>query len=142
MKANRLYGAYAAAFLATAFAQITVADKSPADPRGLWRAQDGAIVRVASCGGAMCGTMVSQAPGKSNTDVDNPDPDKRQRSVVGVEVIISMTPNGPNKWSGRLYNLAGGQTVDGSIVEVDDRTIRVEGCAGPLCGSQIMTRIR
>ena len=142
MKANRLYSTYAAAFLATAAAQIIVADKSLADPRGLWRTQDGATVRVASCGGAMCGTMVSPAPGKSNTDVDNPDPDMRQRSVVGVEVMISMTPNGPNKWSGRLYNLAGGQTVDGSIVEVDDRTIRVEGCAGPLCGSQIMTRIR
>jgi len=140
MKANR--GAYAAAFLATALAQIIVADTSLADPRGLWRTQDGATVRVASCGGAICGTMVSPAPGKSNTDVDNPDPDKRQRSVVGVEVMISMTPNGPNKWSGRLYSLAGGQTVNGSIVEVDDRTIRVEGCAGPRCGSQFMSRIR
>jgi len=140
MKANK--GAYAAAFLATAFAQIIVADKSLADPRGLWRTQDGATVRVASCGGALCGTMASPAPGKSNTDVDNPDPGKRQRSVVGVEVMISMAPNGPNKWSGRLYSLAGGQTVNGSIVEVDDRTIRVEGCAGPLCGSQFMTRIR
>jgi len=140
MKANR--GAYAAAFLATALAQIIVADTSLADPRGLWRTQDGATVRVASCGGAICGTMVSPAPGKSNTDVDNPDPDKRQRSVVGVEVMISMTPNGPIKWSGRLYSLAGGQTVNGSIVEVDDRTIRVEGCAGPFCGSEMMTRIR
>src|SRR5215813_3649335 len=116
MKANR--GAYAVAFVATAFAQIIVADKSLADPRGLWRTQDGATVRVASCGGAVCGTMVSPAPGKSNTDVDNPDPDKRQRSVVGVEVMISMKQNGPNKWSGRLYRQAGEQTINGSIVEV------------------------
>ena len=128
---------------------VAAACPAHADPRGLWLAQDGAKVRVASCGKALCGRIaVAKSPtdpdtGKPWTDKNNPDPRLRNRPVVGVEVFIAMMPDGPGKWSGRLYNTNGGQTVPGHLMEVDRKTIRVEGCAAPtLCGGQNLHRIR
>jgi uncharacterized protein (DUF2147 family) len=120
-----------------------------ADPRGLWLAQDGAKVRVSSCGKALCGRIaVTKSPtdpetGKPWTDKNNPDPRLRGRSLVGVEVFIAMKPDGPRKWSGHLYGTDGGQSVVGHLYELGSKTIRVEGCAAPnVCGGQNLTRIR
>lgn len=118
-----------------------------ADPRGLWLAQDGAKVRISSCGRALCGRIaVAKSPidpdtGRPWTDKENPDPRLRNRPIVGVEVFISMIPDGPGKWTGQLYNTNGGQSVPGHIMELGPKTIRVEGCAGTLCGGQNMTRV-
>jgi uncharacterized protein (DUF2147 family) len=132
---------------AVALCALVCAGSAHADPRGLWLAQDGAKVRVSSCGKALCGRIaVPKSPtnpdtGMPWTDKDNPDPRLRNRPLVGVEVFISMMPDGPGKWTGRLYNVNGGQTVPGHIIELGPKTIKVEGCAGTLCGSQNMTRI-
>jgi uncharacterized protein (DUF2147 family) len=118
-----------------------------ADPRGLWLAQDGAKVRVASCGKALCGKIAvakseyNPDTGRPWTDKDNPDSALRERPVVGIEVFISMMPDGPGKWSGQLYNINGGQTVPGHLYEIDAKTLKVEGCAGAMCGSQNLTRL-
>jgi uncharacterized protein (DUF2147 family) len=106
-------------------------------------------VRVTSCGKALCGRIAAAKSardpdtGKPWTDKNNPDPRLRDRLVVGVEVFIAMMPDGPGKWTGHLYNTNGGQTVPGHLMEVDGKTIRVEGCAAPtLCGGQNLRRIR
>jgi uncharacterized protein (DUF2147 family) len=134
---------------AALFALVAAVYPANADPRGLWLAQDGAKVRVASCGKALCGRIavaksaVDPDTGKPWTDKNNPDPHLRSRPVVGVEVFIAMMPDGAGKWSGRLYNTNGGQTVPGHLMEVDRKTIRVEGCAAPtLCGGQNLRRLR
>jgi uncharacterized protein (DUF2147 family) len=133
---------------AVAVSALVFAGTAHADPRGVWLARDGAWVRVSSCGKGICGTLaktkspVDPDTGKPWTDKNNPDPARRDRPLVGVEVFMSMMPDGPGKWSGHLYNTDGGQTVPGHILEVDHKTIRVEGCAGTLCGGQNMTRIR
>lgn len=117
-----------------------------ADPRGLWLAQDGAKVQVSPCGAALCGTLVSTEPptdsatGRPRTDKNNPDQARRNRPLVGVVVLISMTPDGPRKWAGHLYNVDSGETLPGHLLEIDDRTIRIEGCS-ILCGGQNMSRI-
>ncbi len=142
MRVQALYSAFAVAL--SAFVGAATAH---ADPRGLWLAQDGAKVRVASCGKAICGKIaVAKSPynpdtGQPWTDKDNPDPALRDRPVVGIVVFISMMPDGPGKWSGELYNINGGQTVPGHIYDIDAKTLKVEGCAGTLCGSQNLTRL-
>jgi uncharacterized protein (DUF2147 family) len=121
-----------------------------ADPKGLWLAKDGAHLLIGSCGKkALCGTLASTNPpldpdtGQPFTDKLNPDPAKRGRPLVGVQILIAMTANGPGKWSGYLYNTDDGHTYDGNLIEVDAKTIRVEGCAAPgVCGGQNMTRIK
>lgn len=120
-----------------------------ADPRGVWLAQDGAHVKVSSCGKALCGTLVrtkspfDPATGKPWTDKNNLDAAKRDRPLLGVEVFISMMPDGPGKWSGKLYDTNGGQFVSGHLIEINAKTIRIEGCAAAtLCGGQNMKRLQ
>ena len=122
-----------------------------ADPRGLWLADDGAKVRVAPCGKALCGKIaVAKSPtnpdtGQPWTDMNNLDSQLRSRPLVGVEVFISMMPDGPGKWSGELYDTGGGRNLPGHLIEIDAKTLRVEGCAGPNggapCGGKNLTRL-
>jgi uncharacterized protein (DUF2147 family) len=144
MKLHSLYIACLVAF----FAEITMGSVL-AEPRGLWLAKDGANVLVSPCGNGLCGTIVKAASqldpatGRAWTDKNNPDPNKRDRPLVGVQVISSMMPNGPGKWSGRLYNADDGKIYSGNLIEVDAKTIRVEGCgAFDICDGENLSRIK
>ncbi|MGC1358188.1 MAG: DUF2147 domain-containing protein [Xanthobacteraceae bacterium] len=118
-----------------------------ADPRGLWLAEDGAKVRVASCGGYICATIaepksrIDPETGRPWTDKNNSDPALRNRPLVGVAVLRSLQPSGPGKWSGTLYNIENGNTYEGQLLEVGPRTIRIEGCAIGICGGRNLSRI-
>ena len=119
-----------------------------ADPRGLWLAQDGAKVRVGSCGGTLCATIaepkarVDPATGQPWTDKNNPDPALRRRPLVGLPVLWSLQPTSQGKWSGTLYNVENGNTYEGHLLDVGPRTIRIEGCAIGICGGQDLSRIQ
>jgi uncharacterized protein (DUF2147 family) len=144
---NGLLSLLSGVFAATAMLRATTAVAS-ADPIGLWKAGDGAHVSISRCGGALCGVLVSvpsatdPETGRPWKDKNNINPNLRNRPLRGVQVMIAMRPSGAGKWSGRLYNTDDGKTYSGSITEVDARTIRVEGCAGALCGGETMTRIK
>jgi uncharacterized protein (DUF2147 family) len=119
-----------------------------ADPRGLWLAQDGAKVRVGSCGGTLCATIaeaksrIDPGTGQPSTDKNNPDPALRRRPLVGLPVLWALQPIGPGKWSGTLYNVENGNTYEGHLLDVGPRTIRIEGCAIGICGGQDLSRIQ
>ena len=133
---------------AVALIAVISAGTALADPKGVWLAQDGARVRVGPCGGALCATIatpksaVDPETGRPWTDKNNPDPALRNRPLVGVAVLSSLVPEGPGRWSGRLYNIDNGQSYSGRLLEIDPRTIRVEGCAIGICGGQNMVRIK
>jgi uncharacterized protein (DUF2147 family) len=143
MKSHGLWGASAVAFCVLVWAGTAFAD-----PKGLWLAQDGAHVRVGPCGGVLCATIASpKSPvdpetGRPWTDKNNPDPAQRNPPLVGVAVLYSLRPDGPGRWSGRLYNIDNGNSYSGRLLELDARTIRVEGCAIGICGGQNMSRIK
>ena len=119
-----------------------------ADPRGLWLAQDGAKVRVGTCGGLLCAAIaepksrIDPDTGQPWTDKNNSDPALRRRPLVGVVVLWSLQPSGPGKWSGRLYNVENGNTYEGRLLDVGPRTIRIEGCMIGICGGQNLSRIQ
>ena len=119
-----------------------------ADPRGLWLAQDGAKVRVGSCGGTLCATIaeaksrIDPATGQPWTDKNNPDSALRRRPLVGLPVLWSLQPTSQGKWSGTLYNVENGNTYEGHLLDVGPRTIRIEGCAIGICGGQDLSRIQ
>ena len=119
-----------------------------ADPKGLWLAQDGVKVRVGPCGQALCAKVaaprspVDPETGGPWTDKNNPDRSKRGQPLMGVTVLYSMMPDGPGKWSGWLYNTEDGKTYPGHLLDVDARTIRVEGCALGICGGRNLTRLQ
>ena len=47
-----------------------------------------------------------------------------------------MRPSGPRKWSGQLYDPDSGRTFSGNLIEIDQNTIRIEGCALFICGGE------
>ena len=118
-----------------------------ADPAGVWLEKDGGTIRSRPCGAAMCATIASVNPpldpvtGKPRTDKNNLDASKRNRPLVGLPVLLSMMPNGPRKWSGRLYDADRGQIFSGHLVEIDANSIRIEGCAMGICGGETLSRV-
>jgi uncharacterized protein (DUF2147 family) len=144
------------AFLGTAIAALlaaTCAVTAPiaSDPAGNWTTKGGqAQVRIAKCGDDICGTIVSlkdpidPATGKPQTDTENEDTTKRNRPVIGIQVLIAMKPVGPNRWSGHVYGPEEGKTVIGNLTLKDANTLSVEGCllGGLLCRSETWTRAR
>lgn len=125
-------------------AMMFAATAAVADPAGEWRVADGtATIRIRKCGVAYCGTIAStiSAAGK---DEKNPDPSKRNRSVIGIEALINMKPNGENSWAGTTYNAEDGQYYQAKISMQGEQSLKIEGCApgGAACGSETWTRVR
>lgn len=128
---------------------ILFAGAAHASPVGLWRAKDGAQIRITPCGkGHLCGFLaatskrVDPATGKPPVDRNNPDPAKRNRPLAGIEILIGMAPSAAGVWSGQLYNDDDGRIYDGKLKELGPHEIRIEGCAGALCGGQELTRLK
>ena len=119
------------------------------DPTGIWLTQAGdARVRVARCGSAICGTVIGlrdkldPQTGKPAIDDKNPDPAKRNRSMIGLSIFIDMRQAGPNKWSGQIYNSDDGKTYASNVSLAGSDSLKVEGCVGAFCGSETWTRSR
>jgi uncharacterized protein (DUF2147 family) len=138
------------ATFAAALLGATLGSALAADPLGNWLTEDGkATVRVANCGGALCGTIVALKEandpdtGKPKTDKNNADASLRSRPMIGVQIVLQMKPSGTaNKWSGQVYNAEDGKTYSGSLTLQDANTIRLEGCilGGLVCKSSKWTR--
>jgi uncharacterized protein (DUF2147 family) len=115
-------------------------------PVGTWLAKDGAKLRISPCGRDLCGFIAQSrndpATGRPMTDKNNVDPAKRNRPLVGVQTLISMQPNGPAKWSGQLYNDGDGRIYPGNLIELDQSSIRIEGCSLGVCGGEALTRLK
>jgi len=119
-----------------------------ADPAGLWRSSDGGTTRIATCGAALCGYVASINPpvdpatGRPRTDKNNLDASKRDRPLVGIPVLIGMQPDGSGRWTGQLYDIGRGQVFTGHLTEINQTTLRVEGCFLGICGGENMTRVK
>ncbi len=113
-------------------------------PEGTWLSGDGGTkVHIAKCGGKLCGTVVwlenpvDPSTGKPKTDKHNPNEAKRTRPLLGLQVVQGLTANGPNKWSGQIYNADDGKTYQAHMVVPDANTAQVQGCVlGILCKTQ------
>jgi uncharacterized protein (DUF2147 family) len=118
---------------------------------GNWLTENGrSRVRIADCGGALCGTIVwlkepnDPETGKPKTDKNNADAGKRGRPLVGVPIVLGMKPSGTDKWTGQVYNAEDGKTYSGTITAQGPNALKLEGCAlgGLICKGQTRTRVR
>jgi uncharacterized protein (DUF2147 family) len=146
MKLAKLLALFAIGMLAVATLHPALA----ADPNGTWLTEPGTSrVRIADCGGALCGTIVwlkepnDPATQKPRLDKSNADAAKRSRPLMGVPIVIGMKPSGAEKWSGQVYNAEDGKTYSGSITMLGAGTLKLEGCAlgGLVCKAQTWTRV-
>lgn len=91
---------------------------------GTWLRDSGASkVRLAKCGGAVCGTISwlkdSSGPAK-----------------LGQRIFYDMKPSGAGKWSGSAFNPEDGKTYSGTMSLSGD-TLTTAGCVmgGLICRS-------
>jgi len=115
-----------------------------ADPTGDWRVADGtATVRIKHCGAALCGYIASTST-PAGRDDHNPDPSKRSRSVMGIEVLINLQKEGENVWSGTTYNAEDGQIYTAKISLANEQALQIQGCVpgGGVCGSEVWARVK
>lgn len=115
-----------------------------AEATGEWRDEEGkATIRIVDCGSALWGVIASEKePG--HLDTNNPDAAKRNRTTLGMPILINMIKSKDEKdtWEGKIYDPIRGKFFDSSIVAKGPTQLRVEGClAMVLCGGQTWTRV-
>lgn len=128
-----------------ALAPLSAAAAAPS-VSGLWRTDDGsAVVEIAPCGEQMCGRItrvLASGPNVPRTDVNNPDRSRRNRPLVGLQ-ILSGFKSSANAWKdGRAYDPKSGNSYDASLRLNADGTLRVTGCVLIVCQSVRWTRAR
>jgi uncharacterized protein (DUF2147 family) len=106
-------------------------------------------VHIGQCGAALCGKIAwlqhpnDQETGELKKDRNNPDPEKRSRPLVGVEMLIGMKPShSSDQWLGQIYLPGSGKTYDASFTLDGADGLKIEGCAlgGILCHTERWTR--
>src|SRR5262249_34464011 len=90
------------------------------DPKGDWLVNDGtAVIHIAPCpetppataaataAAPLCATIAwtKSPPG---LDENNPDPKKRERSIMGMAILIAMKPDRDGRFEGEIYNAENG----------------------------------
>ena len=113
-----------------------------AEPIGEWLVANGdARIKIEPCANALWGVIAwTREPG---IDINNPDPAKRERPMVGVPILRAMKPVSPNKWEGEVYNAQNGKMYSANISLVSDDVLKIQGCVlgGIFCGGENWTRV-
>ena len=112
-----------------------------ASPEGLWLVEDQTgRIRIEKCGNEMWGFLAWQKIAKN--DVNNPNPAARNRSLLGIPLLISMKPAGQDRWEGNVYNPRDGKTYSSKMAMLPSGLLEIKGCVmGFLCGGENWTRL-
>jgi uncharacterized protein (DUF2147 family) len=89
------------------------AEEEPSDsPIGDWQTEGKGTVRIAKCGNALCGFVLSPSSNEK-----------------GEAILINMKPKAERQWTGGVYSQDSGETYYGTISMKEINTLRVEACA-------------
>ncbi len=129
----------------------TVARAADLEPVGTWLVEDGrAKIRTEKCGDGnadVCGYVVwlkepLTEKGVPKTDIKNPDPAKRNRPSLGLELIEGFKADDDGVFKGQIYNAENGKMYDASLSRESDTELKIKGCMLKfLCGSQTWTKV-
>ena len=132
-------------------AVFSITGAKAAEPIGTWLT-DGQLahVRIAKCAAALCGRIVGlrvpidAATGRPLTDTANPNAAKRNRPLMGLQVMVGMRRVGTDQWIGQLYNADDGKTYTGTLVLTGDNSLKVEGCVpgSQMCRAETWMRAK
>lgn len=115
------------------------------DIAGVWYTEDkGAKVKVTDCGdGTPCGNLVWFLPDGSGVtnDINNPDQELKNQPLIGSRVFWGFESKKDRWLKGRIYDAGSGKSYKSKLQLADDGTLKVKGCIGPLCQTQIWTRV-
>jgi len=127
--------------LTFALAALAVPAAAAEPITGRWvTAEKDAVVNIAKCGKALCGTierfLILPKGGKDQRDVNNSDPAKRTRKLIGTPVLTGLTA-ADALWKGQVYDPKSGKTYTSEVRRKDAATLEVKGCVGFLCQTQV-----
>ena len=132
---------------ATALAAALASPALAGDRTGLWQTPtNGGQVRIARCGQALCGTLVTSDHIRRDPnarDEHNRDAGQRNRTLRNLPMLSGFT-GGPTEWrDGSVYNPADGRTYRGTITMTGENSLNLRGCVvAPLCKTQTWTRVQ
>lgn len=115
--------------------------------QGTWRLSNGDVtVRIAPCGGRLCGYVVALArpldkAGKPKVDHENPNPSLRSRPVMGLQILSNMQAKRDGSWTGTIYNADDGNTYSAYLSLQGGSTMKVKACVGPFCKTKMFMRV-
>lgn len=113
-----------------------------ADPiAGRWITEEkDAVVQIGKCGGSTCGKiskfLTPPPDGPGQRDVNNPDPDKRDRKLLGLPVLYNFSEE-EDLWRGRIYDPKSGKSYRSVIRRKGANVLEVKGCIAVFCQTQI-----
>lgn len=133
--------------LALALGAAAMAPAWAAGPiTGRWvTAEKDAVVAIAKCGKAqsdktLCGTiekfLIPPPGGNDQRDVNNSDPAKRNRKLIGTAILFGLTADA-GVWRGQVYDPKTGRTYTSEVRRNGAGALEVKGCFGPLCQTQV-----
>jgi uncharacterized protein (DUF2147 family) len=95
------------------------------DVSGLWSGDEGTLIRLRPCGGALCG------------DIVRPPQDGSELQLVAGFRRISA-----NRWNGgRVYDAGDGATYDVELEMLDAANIKVRACWLAFCDTLLWRRV-
>ncbi len=122
-----------------------------------WNEEKDAQVEIYSCEGKYCGKIVmlkepnypandpKGMAGKPKVDRENPEADKRERPLLGMNLVWGFTPAGEKAWEGGLiYNPREGKTYKCKLTLESPDRLKVRGFIGiSLIGkTNVWTRVK
>lgn len=112
-------------------------------PEGLWSRtndQGETHIKIEPAGTKFTGTIDWME--NPRNDTQNPNPDLRNRPLVGVQIFEDMTQVSGTKWEGSLYNPEDGNTYSGSLEVINQDELKLQGCVFIIfCQSDTWTRV-
>lgn len=131
---------------AVALAVVVASPLAAAEPvSGRWLTADrDAVIAIAPCGQKLCGTierfLVAPPQGLDQRDVNNKDPQKRSRKLLGMPILTGFALEG-GVWRGQIYDPKSGKTYR-SVLERAGKALKVKGCISVFCQTQTWTAAR
>ncbi|MEK6481140.1 DUF2147 domain-containing protein [Catalinimonas sp. 4WD22] len=94
-----------------------------------------AIVEIYQCESAYCGKITwlsrTNENGGAVKDTKNPDPEKRDRTIVGINILEDLEYSGDQSYEdGEIYDPESGKTYSCQLTLQDDGTLEVRGYLG------------
>ncbi|MGC9976644.1 MAG: DUF2147 domain-containing protein [Thermodesulfovibrionales bacterium] len=131
---------FASIMLATAFAFAA----GPDDILGLWNTEKrDAKIAIYKCGTKYCGNIAwlkeatypagskEGVPGTPVLDHNNPNPELREKPLIGSPILIDFVFAGDNLWkNGKIYDSDNGKIYNGKMTLVSPDQLNVRGFIG------------
>jgi uncharacterized protein (DUF2147 family) len=140
-------------------APVVSAASTPAVIEGVWLTDSKSEMTISPCGQGWCGYITKivvperikkqygddlEAIGDNYTDAMNPDPDLRDRPILGLQILTLKASSREKVFDGEIYNPEDGKTYSGYLEVVSDKKLVLNGCVmmGLFCKGEDWTRVK